>query len=552
MTGRGQATAFWPLAIVALIYGLVQALAPFWAGALRLAQHEGDALHLADLVLRMGEHGQLPHLDFLTPLGIGGLWPIAIFVKAGLGFGHAFMAGQALVAALLFYPALRAGQSRFPGALAWLFVAYVLGLCLALVHGEARTGTSLSMHYNRWAWALAYIALPLAMLEPLDVRRRPWLDGGLIGLMLSGMALIKVTYFLAFAPVIVVALLVRRDFKALGVAVLAGLAVVVVLTLILGVPFWLAYAKDLILVAGSEIRSAPGDSFGEILGAPAHIAGTLLLLATVIFLRQAGEMSAGLLLLLLTPAFAYVTYQNFGNDPQWLVFLGLVALALRPDGMMTNGLGWRLRDAVLVAGAGALILGAGSAINLVISPVRHVFSEAEGRVPLLSARPHDDDVQILSPRLYAAKQTVRMDGAGQPFERFAELGKGAVEGEKPQKDAVLNGEILPDCEMASFNALFEQEVSELVAAGYAGQSILSADLFTALWLYGPIAPVKGAAPWYYGGAPGLSHADHLLVPLCPSNKVTRAQMLSAINEGGWTLVEELRTPTFVLLKPEAP
>ena len=545
MTGEKRATGLAPLAAGMAVVALVMALAPLAAGGLYVTQHEGDTLHLADLVLRMADAGQLPHLDFMTPIGVLALWPIAVFAKLGLGLGHAIFAAQALMAAALFGPILRAAQSRFPGALAWGFALYVLALCRGLVQGEATAATSVSMHYNRWAWAMAYVAVPLALLEPLG-GRRPALDGVLIGLMMAGMVLIKVTYFAAFAPAVVVALLARRDFATLFWALVAGLAVAVAVTGLLGLDFWRAYLHDLLTVAASEGRSAPGDSFSGILGAPKYVTGTLLLVAAVIFLRQAEAMAEGLGLLILMPAFFYVTYQNFGNDPQWLVLLALLALTLRPASGIANGLGWRLRDALLVVGVGALALGAGSAINLVWSPLRAAFPDTENTVALLSARPQDGDILVKGPRVYRVTETVSGDGPGAPFAAFASKGKSS----KPEEPAVLNGETLPDCEIATgFGASFEALSADLQGAGYGGSGVLVADLFSALWLYGPFTPIEGAAPWYYGGTPGLENAAHVLVPLCPNSKERRAEILKAIGTAGWTLLEERRTPSYVLLRP---
>lgn len=551
MQGRKRGVEGGALAAGMVLFALLLGGAPFLAGGLYVTMHEGDTGHLADLVLRMSLAGQVPHLDFMTPIGIGALWPISAFSKLGLGFGHAFLAAQAAVAAVLLWPIWRVASSRFSGGLAWLFAAYVLALCLALISGGVITSASVSMHYNRWAWALAYVAVPLAMLEPLGPRR-PGLDGVLIGLMMAGMALVKVTYFVAFAPAVVVALLARRDFAALGLALVSGALVAAAVTAVLGTEFWLSYLRDLLMVAGSENRAAPGDSFSAVLGAPKYVAGTMVLLAGVIFVRQAGAMAEGLALLLLTPAFLYVTYQNYGNDPQWLVLLALIALHLRPEGSVTNGLGWRMREALLVVGVVALGLGAGSALNLVWSPLRHAFSETTNTVALLAARPVDNDVLVKAPRVYKVTEAVAGDGPGSPFASYSTKGAEVPEdAEKPPTEpAVLNGETLPDCELSSgSNAWFEVVAADLQAAGYGGSKVLIADLFTALWLHGDFAPVPGAAPWYYAGTPGLAQADHLLVPLCPTIKAVRSGYLKAIEKAGWRLEEERRTPVYILLKP---
>ena len=75
------------LLVVAVLGGFALA-----KGAFLVGKHEGDTLHLVDMVLRMGLAGQVPHLDFMTPIGIGATWPIAAFVAAGFGVGHAFSA----------------------------------------------------------------------------------------------------------------------------------------------------------------------------------------------------------------------------------------------------------------------------------------------------------------------------------------------------------------------------------------------------------------------------------------------------------------------------
>ncbi|SOB94526.1 hypothetical protein [Rhodobacter maris] len=546
MAGRNDATNAKALGLGMAVLTLVFALAPLWPGAVVISQHEGDALHLADLVARMAEAGQWPHRDFMTPIGIGALWPIVVFAKLGLGFGHAFLAAQTFAAVLLFGPIWRAAASRFTGGLAWLFAGYGLTLCLALVHGETLPANSLAMHYNRWGWALAYVAVALALLEPRGARR-PGLDGALIGTMLALMAVIKVTYFMAFAPAVVVALLARHDLRTLVVAFGTGLALALALTGLLGVTFWQGYLHDLMTVAASKERAAPGVSLGTLLTAPRYICATLLLLVTVIFLRQGGAKAAGLGLFGLAPAFVYVTYQNFGNDPQWLVLLGLLALMLRPESSVTNGFGWRLRDALAVTGAGALILAAGPALNLAWSPLRQALAHREGTVVYLSARPQDADLWAQARRVHGVTQTMAADGSGQPYAAFgAELPARAGQ-------VTLNGMPLPECELVTgYGALFETAAKDLTAAGYAGARVLVADLFSGLWLFGPFPPIEGAAPWYYGGTPGLAAADHLLVPLCAVSKPSRAEFLKAVEAAGWTLEEELRTPTFVLLKPVAP
>ncbi|WP_415183515.1 hypothetical protein [Phaeovulum sp.] len=533
-----------PWLLAAVMLGLLAVLGGmnFLKGALYLGKHEGDTLHLADMVLRMAEAGQWPHLDFMTPIGVLALWPIAAFVEAGLGIGHAFFAAQMAVAVVLLLPAMRVASSRFTGVWALLFGGYIMVLCVALVHGEADASVSISMHYNRWAWALAYIAIPLALLAPIG-RVRPWLDGALIGLAMAALVLVKVTYFVAFAPAVLIALLARRQGRMIVAALLSGLLVAAIVTFALGAGFWLAYLRDLAQVSGSSIRPEPGQPLTAVMGGPGFIAGTFALLATVIFLRQSGRMVEGMVLLFLTPGFIYVTWQNFGNDPQWLLMLALFAFSLRPDAGVSNAFGWSMRNALMVTGVMALTLGAASVLNLAFSPFRHFFMPEEKAVALLSARPKHADLLVQEARLYRVATQRAGDEPGSAYATFASRSDRA-------DPAKLNGEVLADCELiGGYNAWFETATADLMASGYRHSQVLVADLFSALWLYGDFLPVRGGAPWYYGGVAGIEAADHVLVPLCPTGGSMRTGMLKALDDAGWHLTEERRTETYILLKP---
>ena len=151
--------------------------------------------------------------------------------------------------------------------------------------------------------------------------------------------LCKVTYFAAFAPVVLVALLLRKAWGSLIGSLVAGLQVMGVTTAFAGFGFWGAYLGDLLTVAGSDVRAQPGAGLQTIIGAPAYLGGSLVLLLGVVLLRQAGEDALGLLLLLLVPGFIYVTFQNFGNDPQWLMLLAILLLVPQPDADKLNGFG---------------------------------------------------------------------------------------------------------------------------------------------------------------------------------------------------------------------
>lgn len=514
--------------------------APLIKGALYIGKHEGDAMHLADLVLRMAE-GQLPHLDFMTPIGFLAIYPVALFVKAGEGLGHAIFYAQILVALLVFLPAFYVAKTRLTGIGPYAYGILVMLLCVALVHGEAQNAISISMHYNRWAWAVAYVIVPLALVEPIGPRR-PWLDGALIGLGLAVLVLMKITYFVALAPGILVALLARRNGRAILAALLAGLAVAAAMTAKAGVGFWFAYLGDLLTVASSTERQAPGESFAGVVALPLYMGGSLALVAAVIFLRQSGRMVEGMALLFLMPGFFYIAYQNFGNDPQWLWLLALLAFALRPDDSVYNGFGWNMRTLLTYVGALALAFGMPSALNLAFSPFRHLATDTADTSALLTRMPVHDDVRTLTERLYTANLRRPYDGPGDPYASYRDKAK--------RPDAtVLNGEVLPECQIeGGMAAWFEMVTTDLENAGYGGSHLISTDIYSAYWMFGDFRSVKGAAPWYYGGLPGLENADYIVVPLCPMELGLRAQMLKTLDEDGWTLHEVRRTDLYILVE----
>lgn len=535
-----------PWAIAAVLVAIIALLGamPLLKGGFYLGKHEGDTLHLAELVLRMAG-GEWPHLDFMTPIGVMALAPIVWFVDLGMGLGHAIFWAQILVAAALLPGVMWVVGTRVPGWWGLAYGAFVMILCLALVHGEAERAVSISMHYNRWAWAVAYVIVPVAVLAPFG-RVRPGADGLIVGLGMAMLALMKVTYFAALAPGVVIALLARRQWGTLAVAALAGLVVAGIVTAMAGPAFWLAYLDDLRTVAASDIRPQPGEEFGSVLAAPLYMGGTLTLIATVILLRQAGRMVEGMALLFLMPGFFYITYQNFGNDPQWLLLVGILAFLLRPVPGTVNGRGWDLRDGLRIAGILALAFGAPSALNLAYSPFRHMATDETDYVPLLPGLAAHHDVLTIESRLYRVEEQVAGDLPGSAFVTFRDRAK-------REHIATLNGATLPECMLDSgMNAWFKTVATDLEAAGFGGSAVLGTDLFSLYWAFGDFRPVKGAAPWYYGGLSGVENADYVVVPMCPMAVQIRAGMLDDLAKGGWTVTEVRRTPLYALLKVAPP
>ena len=510
-------------------------------GGFYIGKHEGDTLHLLQIVFREAQ-GQWPHLDFQTPIGVLATAPIALFVWLGAGVGHAILFAQALVA-LLALPAIWwVSTSRFQGALALVFGTLVLVLILALVHGEAESSVSISMHYNRWAWAAAFVAIAAAVLPAHDDFHGPTIDGLVIGASLAIMALIKVTYFGAFLIPIAVALVGRGAWRSLWVAVATGLVIAALLTLLTGTPlFWLAYLRDLLTVMASEVRPQPGQPFVAVVGAPAYMGGSLALLVSVVLLRQAGRKLEGLILLLLVPGFFYVTWQNYGNDPQWLWLLGLMLLTLRPIREHHTAIGWEARQAMTITAVIALAFAAPSVINLAYSPMRHLATDTEDYVPLLPGSGRNEDLQTPAVRARRLDAKDALDLEGSPYFAYADP-------ELRETLVTFQGAPWPDCTVElGMVTWFEAISDDLKASGLsAGKTAFTADILSSFWLYGAFEPLPGAAPWYYGGLPGWDDADYLLVPQCPLSTKVRKLILDDVTKTGVALREVRRNEMYVL------
>ena len=524
------------LLLVVAIYGAAALL----KGGLYVGNYEGDTAHLVDLVLRLAA-GERPHQDFMTPLGILGYAPIALFVRLGAGVGHAIMLGQVLVALCLVPAIWWAGVSRLSGAWPYLFGFFALVLVLALSQGQVSSATSIAMYYNRWAWAAAYVAVLVAVIEPRH-RRSALADGLLIGMLMAFLALSKLTYFISFAVPLLLALALRRQWAVMGIAAGAGAGVAAIVTLVAGVAFWGGYLGDLITVASSGVRPYPTAPFLETLRLPTHIGGTLLMFLSVILLRQAGQRYEGLILLVLAPAFFYVTFQNFGNDPQWMVLAGFLVLLMRPGEGVKNPFGWDLRQALNMAAVAFFAIGSPAAFNMIYSPVVHFGAADADYTPFLPNRPDHADLKGELERSYQFQVSSAPE--------YPAVAVQARALRPVAEKTVLNGEALNWCEIGNGPVgWYRSMAQELDAAGYGGEDrIMVADILNVLWMFGDLKPLKGSGPWYYGGAPGLENTDYVLVPFCPYKTSERRRILKAIEARGVPLTEVYRSELFILLR----
>lgn len=509
---------------------------------LYLDRHEGDAAHMIEILLRMLD-GQVPHLDFSTPIGILAFLPILAFAKAGLGMGMAFIAAQVLIAVLLAPMVLRVAVSRLRGLSAWVFGAVIMALVLALVHGENVTAISVSMYYNRWAWAASFIVILFAVLPPLEGRKAPRLDGVIAGLLLAVLALIKPTYFVAFVLPVALGFLMRGAMRSLVAGIATGLVVAGVMVAVYGVDFFPAYINDLLTVTRSGTRAAPGMSLIEVMNAPRFLIGSLSLILSVIVLRQSGQAMAGLLLLLLAPGFIYVTYQNFGNDPTWLILLCLLLMAQRPLRGQRVLFNADARNAVSALALVAFALIAPSLQNIVTSPFRLFAVKADDYVPQFATRSEIPDIFV------KADRTSMVLGREAMVDQYPELAPYVIENERFEAVTFL-GETLPRCTLQAGEVALHSYMADRLKQppfNFPPESeFFVADIASGIWILGGFAPLKGGAPWYYSGVPGIEHADAIIVPTCPIDVSTQRHALEAIEQAGLTLRPPLRDPMMLV------
>lgn len=476
-------------------------------GGLYLDTHEADTYHLMDILFRM-ESGLLPHQDFVTPIGILAFLPIVLFMQAGLGVGIAILWAQLAVALVMWPAVVYSAVSRLPKVSAYVFGVLALGLVLALTYGGSQSGASISMHYNRWAWSAAFVMSVLALLPPRG-RAFPVLDGLLIGSLASILLLVKITFFVALVPTVAVLLLWRRSWTVIASALAAGLLIAIVVTLAFGVGHWTGYISDLLNVASSDVRPFVGVPFDRIVAGPPYVGGVLVAVLSVFLLRQTGHRRVGLMLLFLVVGFLYITYQNFGNDPKWLLLLPILLMSLRPTPGDFRVMGADAADLFVWLSIAATAFIFPSAVNLALSPMNHAAIQSAKFIPMLPGRPDDQDIFIRADRANSITAQVELDSTSPLWSKYSE-----VAGRAPQLE--LAGVEFPKCElMAGARAYMVEIAADLEKEGIpAGSQFFTTDVLTAFWLFGPYAPLQGGAPWYYGDVSGIENADYVLVPKC--------------------------------------
>lgn len=509
--------------------------------ALVINGHEGDLIHVLDAASRMAL-GEWPHSGFMTPLGVLAFKPIAVFLALGFGPGTAIRLALILVAALILPLVWYTGMTRLGPKTRLMFGVWIVIMVTGLVYGGDQATSSVSMYYNRWSWALVFMAALLIVLPRLDRTRRSEPEGAMIGLMLALLALTKVTGFVALAPAVALAYVLHRDIRGALAVAGAGLLVALGVTIAAGGPgYWLDYLQDLLFLARDSARAKPGLDYTAIIANPSYLPGSFCLFISVIALRLFRHKHEGLLLLVLAPGLYYITYQNWGNDPTWLILLATLLIALRPVAGTAELIGVDLRSWHNGLALAALVLISPSVLNVSYSTLRSAALDRGKMQPVYQGSAAPD---LLVEIARADKISGKL-----PLAPIRQADGTLGEAAKPVEFA---GESFGECTgQSALIGIYQHFARDMQELGLQDRKIAVADVVNPLWLFGAGARLPGLAPWYYGGPSGLDQAEYVLVPRCPFKGDSRKQMLEEFTKLGWHFDLTARMPHYLLFKRAA-
>ena len=226
-----------------------------------------------------------------------------------------------------------------------------------------------------------------------------------------------------------------------------------------------------------------------------------------------------MVLLFLMPGFFYIVYQNWGNDPQWLMLVGMLALILRARKRGGKRLGHAICATPCASPASwrwPLARLRSSTCSTALSARRR---ERDQMVRLLPRLDGQDDIFTFEPRLYKADLRLADDGGGPGFRCVPQgrTAQGRHQAERRSAAGMRTGN--------RGERLDRSRGRRPDRCRLRRQGDLGTDLFSLYWAFGDFKPVKGAAPWYYGGLSGVENADYLVVPMCPGQAMIRDEML---------------------------
>lgn len=203
-------------------------------------------------------NGQIPHVDFSTPVGALSYWlPYLGFSITGGYSGSVEVASILLAGIVVPFAAVLLWQ-RAATAMALLVLTTVACvLIVPLVPGWPPQEPSHAMHYNRWGWGII-LTLFLLGLPPTENARSGLGRGLIAAFLLASLFFIKITYF-AVASVYLLLLLTYVDARrrdAVVAVVGAGLILVASLAFTGAMVFQYLGNMAETLIAGNAVRDS--------------------------------------------------------------------------------------------------------------------------------------------------------------------------------------------------------------------------------------------------------------------------------------------------------
>jgi hypothetical protein len=531
-------------------------------GVLLTAAMEPDVLHLIDAVARR-EAGQLAHLDFITPLGDLSIEAIAFWRRVfDMPLGMSMLLANVSVMAATLPLAIWAGVSRlgfWPGV---ALGTYCLLLAAALSWQVGGVSVTFAMSYNRWAWALAIPMTVLLLTRPRHPGGRADLfDGLAIGLTAAALAWLKASYAVALAPAFVLWAATMGRMRAAGLALAVGAAGFAAFAVALAgdvttaVALTEAYVRDLIFVAGSSIRPAPGAGPMQLIAAPTQALGTMLCVVGAVILMAARLRAEAAVWLAAFAGIVMIAWQNFGNE-----MLGQMAFAAAFPAIGVTVA--RAAPGLLVAGRpAAKVLGWFAAAMLVIGVQQALVLQRS-----VFAGWRADPSGLHAPLAYIGAPDIAFPQGWNGVLGLVELVETDIEIDadltmRERETLTYRGaraigdEAFPSCSIGSG---WDQTWRELTAAwrtrpDLAGRTVIQADTINFAWLLLGAPPQKGAPIWHYDNlGPALAGADLLLVARCPVSRRNRNMILDEAVAAGLTLRPVLSTEMWAAFEIAAP
>lgn len=141
--------------------------------------------------------GQVPHLEFHSPIGQAFYWPFALLAPLGEPTALSLFQANVLIALVLLVVAMATLRPRLPGFLYLLAAASVITLAIAPRDMDfSITDYSHLAPYNRWASSfLMMLALLVFVPRPGAAAKWVAVDGIVLGLVLWLLYYLKITFF---------------------------------------------------------------------------------------------------------------------------------------------------------------------------------------------------------------------------------------------------------------------------------------------------------------------------------------------------------------------